>query len=216
MLFSICLPWLLRRPLLSLIFGYQLHPTSRIGLSWIMPKMLIMEANSRIDHLTICKGLSLLHLHEDSIIGNLNWITAYPEGDIKHYVHQPERKAQLILGRHSAITARHLLDCTDTISIGNFTILAGFQSQLITHSIDLIENRQSSKPIHIGDYSFVGSNSVLLGGAQLPDYCVLGANSLLNKSFTESYNLYAGVPARLVKDLPADFKYFHRQVGFVD
>jgi acetyltransferase-like isoleucine patch superfamily enzyme len=215
MLISLFLPWCLRRPILCAL-GFKLHPTSRIGLSLILADHLIMEANSRIGNLTVCKNIQKLHLAEYATIGNLNWITGYPAGGTKHFTHQENRKPELILDVHASITNRHLIDCTNSISIGSFTIVAGFQSQMITHSIDLQECRQSSNPISIGKYCFVGSNSVLLGGSVLPDYSVLGANSFLSKAFTESYYLYAGVPARPVKQLPHDYKYFQRQVGFVN
>lgn len=216
MLICLLLPWFLRRPILCLLFGYQLHPTSRIGFSLIMPDHLVMEAHSRIGNLTVCKNIHKLHLSERATIGNLNWITGYPINGIRHFTQQSERKPELILNKHAAITNRHLIDCTNSITIGSFTIIAGFQSQMITHSIDLQESRQSSNPISVGKYCFVGSNSVLLGGSSLPDYSVLGANSFLSKTFTDSYYLYAGVPARPVKELPQSFKYFQRTVGFVD
>lgn len=214
-LISLLLPWCIRRPILCAL-GYQLHPTCRIGLSLIMADHLIMEANSRIGNLTICKNIHKLHLAENATIGNLNWITGYPANGNKHFTHQTDRNPELILHPHAAITNRHLIDCTNSITIGSFTIVAGFQSQMITHSIDLKECRQSSNPISIGKYCFVGSNSVIMGGGTLPDYCVLGANSFLSKAFTESYYLYGGVPARPVKQLPTDYKYFQRPVGFVN
>lgn len=216
MLITIFLPWCLKRPFLNLFFGFDLHPSSYVGLSWILPDKLLMGPNSRIGHLSVCKGIALLHLKENARIGNLNWITGFPIGAPRHFAHETDRQPELIVEEHAAITNRHLIDCTNSITIGSFTIVAGFQSQFITHSIDLIENRQSSKPISIGKYCFVGSNSVLLGGSSLPDYSVMGANSLLNKSFTDTYQLYAGVPARAVKALPKDYKYFERNVGFVD
>jgi hypothetical protein len=55
----------------------------------------------------------------------------------------------------------------------------------------------------------------LLGGSVLPDYCVLGAKSLLNKAFAESYQLYGGVPAKPLQSLPRDYAYFQRTTGFV-
>ena len=119
------------------------------------------------------------------------------------------------MGEHSAITHRHLLDCTNAIAIGAFTTVAGFQSQFISHTIDIKENRQTSHPISIGDYCFVGSNSVLLGGAALPNYCVLGAKSLLNKAYTQTHRLYGGVPARELSILSPDCGYFSRRQGFV-
>ena len=68
-IFSLLLPWPLRRRLLEKYFGYDLHPTSRIGLAWVRPNRLILESNSRIGHLTVCKGLDLLWLKENSILG---------------------------------------------------------------------------------------------------------------------------------------------------
>jgi len=36
--------------------------------------------------------------------------------------------------------------------------------------IGVMENRQHSSPISIGDYTFVGTNVVILGGASLPAF----------------------------------------------
>jgi acetyltransferase-like isoleucine patch superfamily enzyme len=215
MALSFLLPWQLRRRLLEKQFGYQIHPTARIGFAWILPNRLIMEERSSIGAATVCKNIDLLHLEAHATIGRGNWITGFPLGQSRHFAHQTDRRPELIVGEHSAITNRHLLDCTNSVTIGKFTTFAGFHSQIISHSIDLEQNRQSSEPVRVGDYCFVGTNCVLLGGSALPDFCILGAKSLLNKSFTESYQLYGGVPARPLKSLPRDYKYFQRTEGFV-
>jgi len=215
MVLSFLLPWKQRRSFLEKQFGYTLHPTSRIGLAWIFPKQLVLAANATIGHLTLCKGIALLHLHEHSTIGRGNWITGFPQGPSPHFASESERRPQLILGEHSAITHRHLIDCTNSVTVGKFTTVAGFRSQILTHTIDLEQNRQISAPVSIGDYCFIGTNSVLLGGSALPDYCVLGAKSLLNKSFTETHILYGGVPACAIQKLASDLAYFHRSEGFV-
>ena len=215
MLLSLLLPWSMRRTFLEKQFGYTLHPTSRIGLSWVFPERLVMEANTSIGDLTLCKNIALLHLHEHAVIGRGNWITGFPLGPSRHFASETDRRPELIVGPHSAITHRHLIDCTNSITIGKFTTFAGFQSQMLTHSIDIEQNRQASAPIRIGDYCFVGTNSVLLGGSVLPDFCVLGAKSLLNKSFTQTHRLYGGVPARELQELPPDYAYFNRTTGFV-
>jgi hypothetical protein len=44
---------------------------------------------------------------------------------------------------------------------------------------------------------------------------ILGANSLLNSAPTDSFQLYAGVPARPTKELDVNLKYFTRTEGFV-
>lgn len=215
MLASAALPWTMRRAFLEKQFGYQIHPSARIGWSWIAPARLVMEEGSRIGHLTVCKNIALLHLKAHVIIGNGNWITGFPRGGARHFAHEQDRQPQLVIGEHSAMTHRHFIDCTNAVTIGRFTTFAGTQSQILTHTIDLEQNRQSSRPVAIGNYCFVGTNSVLLGGSALPDYSVLGAKSLLNKSFAETHQLYAGVPAKPVKALPNDLKYFNRSEGFV-
>jgi acetyltransferase-like isoleucine patch superfamily enzyme len=214
-LLSFLLPWSMRRSFLEKQFGYSIHPTARIGFAWIFPERLVMEANSSIGHLTLCKNIALLHLGESVIVGRGNWITGFPLGPSPHFANETDRRPELIIGAHSAITHRHLIDCTNRITIGKFTTFAGFQSQMLTHTIDLQANRQTSAPISIGDYCFIGTNTVLLGGSAVPDYSVVGAKSLVNKAFTETHQLYGGVPARPLQTLPADYAYFTRKSGFV-
>jgi acetyltransferase-like isoleucine patch superfamily enzyme len=212
---SLFLPWGLRRALLEKQFGYSIHPSSRIGFAWIFPRRLVMEEGSRIGHLTFCKNIDLLQLGAHAIVGQLNWITGYPSGPSRHFGHQPDRRPELIVERHAGISSRHLFDCTARIRIGAFATIGGFRSQFMTHTIDFAAGRQTAEPIEIGEYSFTGTNSVVLGGSALPHHSVLGAQSLLNKKWDEPYRLYAGVPARPVKELSPDLEYFRRAEGFV-
>jgi serine acetyltransferase len=214
-LLTIILPWPIRRLVLSWCFGYRLHPTSRIGLSWVFPKELVMEEHSRIGHLTVCKGLALVHLKANAMIGNLNWVTGFPQGDSRFFQHRLDRRAALMLDEHAAITHRHLFDCTDLVTVGKFATVAGYHSKVLTHTIDLRANKQTCEPVSIGSYCFVGTNCVLLSGSALPDNSVLAAGAVLTKSHSGSFQLYAGVPARPVKELSADLAYFNREAGLV-
>jgi acetyltransferase-like isoleucine patch superfamily enzyme len=213
---ALLLPWPLRRLVYSRFLGYDIHPSARIGFSVIGAKRVTLGSGARIGHLTVIKGLDQLSLGDHARVGNLNWITGFRRDDRRMFGHQADRDPSLRIGDHSAITSRHILDCTDTITVGRFTTIAGYRSVLLTHSIDLVENRQSSLPIRIGNYCFIGTSCTMLGGASLPDHSVLGANSLLNKKHESSYKLYGGVPAKVLQELPADLKYFSRETGFVD
>lgn len=211
----VLLPWILRRRVLNFFYGYKIHPTARIGLSWIFPDELEMGERASIGHLNVAVHLARLQLGADALIDRSNWITGYPHGNPRHFSHLLDRQPVLVLGAHAAITKQHHFDCTERIEIGPFSTIAGYASQFITHAIDVEENRQSAAPIRIGDYCFVGTNVVVLGGARLPDRSVLGAKALLNKVHATPGWLYAGVPAVPVKALSADAKYFHRATGFV-
>lgn len=212
------LPWKLKRFCLIKIFNFEIDKTARIGFSWIYPTKLIMKKYASINHLSVAIHLDTIEIKECSSIGRGNWITGFSTiSKSKHFAHQKgERSASLIIGIHSAITKNHHLDCTSQIFIGNFSTIAGYDSQLLTHSINIIKGIQDSSPIIIGDYCFIGTNCTILGGANLPSYSVLGAKSLLNKKYSQTHNLYGGVPAILIKSISKDAKYFNREIGFVN
>jgi hypothetical protein len=215
-LFVVFLPWPLRRWVLNACYGYQLAPGSHVGFAWVFPRRLVMARGARIGHLTVVKGLDLLEMGEQSSIGRLNWISAFPTGTgSPHFAHLPNRRAELSLEEHSALTNRHIVDCTERVTLGRFATLAGFRSQILTHSIDLRMCRQDARPVRIGRYCFVGTACTILGGGNLPDHSVLGAHSLLNKAHTTPYRLYAGVPATAIRELSSDLAYFSRDQGFV-
>lgn len=61
-------PWKLRRLLLNKFFHYEIHPTARIGLSYIYPRKLKMEAYSTIGHLNVAIHLNYIEMQENSCI----------------------------------------------------------------------------------------------------------------------------------------------------
>lgn len=217
---SLCivfLPWKLKRWFLIKIWKYEIHPTAKIGFSWVFPEKLIMEKYSKIDHLNVAVHLGSIVLGDYSKVGRSNWITGFPASiESKHFSHQKYRKSELIIGKHSAVTKNHHIDCTNTIRIGDFVTVAGYNSQFLTHSIDIYEGRQDSKPILIGDYCFISTGVKILGGAALPDFSVLAAGAVLNKSFSDGWIIYGGVPAKPIKDIDKSSKYFSREKGFVN
>ena len=211
------LPWSLRRRLLCAVFGFKIAPSAFVSrFALLLPSRLEMGPNSRIGAFTVCKGLQSLKLEENARIGSGNWITAFPLGTSSaHFELDTRRKPQLIVERHSAITNRHIIDCTDEVRIGAFSTFAGFRSQILTHSIDLNESRQRCRPVCIGTYCFVGTSCVLLGGSVLPDRCVLAAQSLLSSAQELTDYYYGGVPAKPIKPVAANAKYFVRASGYV-
>lgn len=63
--------------------------------------------------------------------------------------------------------------------------------------------RWRREPVTIGDGCWIGARTVILGGVTIGDGCVVAAGSLVRKD-CEPDGVYAGVPARRIKDLPPE------------
>ena len=54
------------------------------------------------------------------------------------------------------------------------------------------------KAIHIGDYCFIGANSIILKGTSLGKNCVVGAGSVVHGVWPDN-SIIAGNPARMIR-----------------
>jgi acetyltransferase-like isoleucine patch superfamily enzyme len=212
---AIFLPWPLKRLVLQKFLRFRIDKSARIGWSWLDIKQLEMGPGSSIGHFNIFKGIDQVVIGESSKIGRFNLITCVPTSDKRHYRHIDGRETALCIGKHSAITMRHIFDCNAPVIIGDFTTVAGYRSQFLTHSIDIQSCRQDAKPIQIGSYCFVGTACVVMGGASLPNRSVLGACSCMRDAFADEMSLYAGVPAKFKKQIQSDAEYLRRTMGWV-
>jgi serine acetyltransferase len=212
-LFTSRFPGELRQKILRRMFGHEVHPSARIGLSFISVEHLYMAEGSGIASLTLIRGLRNCELHEEVDIGRFNWITAIPLGG-EFFQKVEDRDPSLVIGRGSVILHRHIVDCNAKVTMGELSGLAGYRTTLLTHGVDIRENAQTARPVTIGDRTMVASNCVLLGGAEIPSYSVVAAGSTVNARFEEP-GLYSGVPAKRVADLPEDAKFFHRTTKMI-
>ena len=62
------------------------------------------------------------------------------------------------------------------------------------------ERQNKSKSISIGNHCWIGHSAMILKGAQLSHNCILGAKSLLTKPYSEPNSIYAGHPAKKIKE----------------
>lgn len=60
-------------------------------------------------------------------------------------------------------------------------------------------------PVFIGDNCWIGSNSVIAPNVSLGKFCVVGANSFVNKSFPD-FSIIGGTPAKIIKSFSEDEK----------
>lgn len=68
----------------------------------------------------------------------------------------------------------------------------------------IMEQQLESKgPVHIGKSCFLGFRVVIMPGVTLGTHCIVGANSVVTRSFP-AYSMIAGVPAKRIKQFKPD------------
>lgn len=55
----------------------------------------------------------------------------------------------------------------------------------------------------VGDHCWLGANTVVMPGVKLGRFCIVAANSFVNKSFPP-YSIIGGSPAKLIRKFTAD------------
>lgn len=87
------------------------------------------------------------------------------------------------------------------IYIGNYTLIApnvimpGRNHNIYNYRI------HDNGGIKIGNYCWIGANSVILPNVELGDHTIVGAGSVVTKSFKDGYVIIAGNPAKPIKIL---------------
>lgn len=203
-------PSFLKRFCYRSFFGYTIGKRVHIGFSIIDTVTCEIGDDVSIGHLNIFTGTGKLVIGEHSRIGvlnvfrggdeirigryceilRLNEINSIPEPDVINKI-----DPRFILGDGSMIGASHKIDFTDRVEFGKRVILGGRNSSIWTH------NRQSTLPVTIGDYSYIGSEIRIAPGGAIAPRCIVGIGSVITKGFENEDKLVAGVPAGEVKDL---------------
>lgn len=87
------------------------------------------------------------------------------------------------------------------VFLGDYTIV-GPNVGIISANHDLNNyNIQEIGTVVIGDYCWIGMNSVVLPNTELGDHTIVAAGSVVTKSFKEGYCVVGGTPAKILKRL---------------
>lgn len=90
------------------------------------------------------------------------------------------------------------------ITIGDYTQISS-NVGMITANHDLSNSKKHIVgKIDIGKYCWIGMNVVILPYVVLGDHVIVGAGSVVTKSFQDGYCVIAGNPAKKIKDISHD------------
>ena len=207
---TLMLPSLLAAFLLNLI-GHRVSRHARIGFSFLGVSRLVLARGARVGHfnLFLCRRLVL---HSDGRVGRANLVSGpiSVRGGIKSLIgnsnkitrggaHIRKAGSLLYIGEIAGITAGHRVDCTRSISIGDYSTIAGVGSQLWTHGYIHEESGPGryrvDGTIRIGRNVYIGSMCVISAGVRIANCVIIGSGSSVGKSLDEP-GLYVSQPLR--------------------
>ena len=111
---------------------------------------------------------------------------------------------KLEIGNHVMIGQDFHVACADSIKIeDNVLISAGvFITDLDHVTADktkpVLEQGICTKPVQIGEGTFIGKDCMILSGVKIGKHCVIGANTVVTKDIPD-YATAVGSPARVIK-----------------
>jgi len=207
------LPGFVKRPLYRGLFRYRIGRGVRIGLVILDAEAVELGDGTEIGHLNlitrvgsfitgrsvrigslnIIRGGERVRLGDYAEVMRLNVLNAIPDHDCT-----TSPASRLEIGRGAVVVSGHRIDFTDEVTIGQNVIIGGRNSSLWTH------NRQSTAPIAIGDFCYLGSEVRLAPGARLAERSILGLGSVLAGAIDTPGSLVGGVPARIIRPLTAE------------
>jgi acetyltransferase-like isoleucine patch superfamily enzyme len=94
------------------------------------------------------------------------------------------------------------INASNGIKVGDYTNI-GPNVGLVSANHDPVNNDSHvpAGPIRIGKFCWIGMGSVILPGVQLADFTIVGAGSVVTKSFKDGYCVIAGNPAKVIRQL---------------
>jgi lipopolysaccharide O-acetyltransferase len=146
-------------------------------------------------------GAEFIKLGDDTIIVGGGTIEVY--GSLRGQRFAP----QVNIGSGVRIGRNFFMSCIDSVSIGDGCLFSG--DVFITDHAHgtrpgpvppTIQPLEPGGAVSIGRHCFLGIRAAIMPGVTLGDFCVVGANAVVTRSF-EAGSVLAGVPARLIRQL---------------
>jgi len=103
------------------------------------------------------------------------------------------------IGRHAYFAALDSIIIENGCVLSEYVYITDHAHGLHPEHGPIMKQQLESKgPVHIGRNCFLGFRVSIMPGVILGDHCIVGANSVVSRSFP-AYSMIAGCPAKVVK-----------------
>lgn len=113
---------------------------------------------------------------------------------------------KLSIGRNCFINRGVQFDCSGRVSVGDncsigFNVLVTTSTHLEKDQVGEDGRTVIGEDVIIGNGVWIGANSTILPGTEVGDNCIIAAGAVVKGKLDPS-GVYAGVPARRIRDTP--------------
>ncbi|WP_367317399.1 hypothetical protein ABF162_14660 [Vibrio coralliilyticus] len=164
------------------LMGAKVSPSAKVGFSLILNTNLDLEAGASIGHFNLITSRGKLELQSNASLGHFNQITGNfslrlnESARISNFVlfRGPRRSvfkhnSSLVLGDSSIITSSHYFDLSESIYVGDFSVIGGRDSKFWTHGFLHVNEGKTRfiklESIRIGSGVYIGSNCTINPGS---------------------------------------------------
>lgn len=163
------------------------------------------------------QGASRLEIGARVTIDQHSWIAAYTMYGAHSYDPVIRIGDGVTIGRYFCLTAINKVHVGADCLFSEHVYISDHSHGMDPSQGPPVEQGLESKgPVIIGENTFVGYRACILPGVILGKHCVVGANSVVTRSFP-SYSMVAGAPARLIKTFKTESRTWEKPVaGDVD
>lgn len=159
-----------------------------------------IDYTSNIENPYKIVGGSNIFIGSNTNISEFSWIEAVNKYHGVIYDPKIIIGSNVCIGKYSCITAIDFVEIEDNVLISEYLYLSDhFHDVNPGIGLSPIQMPLGSKgKVKVGKNSFIGYRVSILSGVTIGENCVVGANSVVTKSFPNNV-MVAGVPARILK-----------------